>query len=106
VIHPSNNLSKEYIAKTDHQITHEHLVKMSKGCFIERKWIKPKSVKKIRKSTFKMILADGKKHEVRLLAKKAGLDRSVTYNLLTSLTQKFITAPLIRVELFTCTHLQ
>ena len=73
VIHPSRNVQKEYLAKTQQEITHEHLVKISNGTLIEDKIIKPLSVKKVRKGTVKVVVTEGKKHEVRLLLKNAGL---------------------------------
>ena len=42
VIHPSSNLSKEYLVKTKQEISHEHLITISKGMRIEGQWVKPK----------------------------------------------------------------
>jgi 23S rRNA pseudouridine2605 synthase len=74
VIHPSNNISKEYLVKTQQEITHEHLVDLSKGTLIEGKWIKPAKVTKVRKGTLKITVKEGKKREVRLMVQNAGLD--------------------------------
>ncbi len=74
VIHPSMNISKEYIVKTLQEITDEHLKAISKGTFIEGSWIKPARVQKVRKGTVKVIVKEGKKREVRLLVQNAGLD--------------------------------
>jgi 23S rRNA pseudouridine2605 synthase len=74
IIHPSNNLSKEYLIKTKQLITAEHLLTISSGIFIYKKLIKPVVVKKVRKSTFKIVIKEGKKHEVRLFCEKAGLE--------------------------------
>ena len=73
VIHPSNNISKEYLVKTKEEITHDHLVKISKGTLIEGRWIKPSSVKKVRRGTLKIVVKEGKKREVRLLITNASL---------------------------------
>lgn len=73
VIHPSSNLSKEYIVKTNQEISHEHLIEISKGAFIEDTWIRPVRVTKIRKGTLKVVVKEGKKREVRLLLEKVGL---------------------------------
>lgn len=73
VIHPSFQLSKEYLVKTDDDITHEMLKKISKGTFIEGSWSRPYRVQKVRKGTLKMVLKGGKKREVRLLVQNAGL---------------------------------
>lgn len=74
VIHPSSNIHKEYVAKTDHEITVEHLKKISSGTEVEGKFVKPVRVKKVRKGTLKVTVAEGKKHEVRLLIADAGLE--------------------------------
>ena len=72
-IHPSSNISKEYLVKTKEEITHEHLLQMSKGTLIEGRWIKPVSVKKVRRGTLKIVVKEGKKREVRLLVTNASL---------------------------------
>ena len=74
VIHPRNNIAKEYLVKTRNEITHENLVSLSKGTLIEGKWIKPRSVKKIRHGAIKIVVKEGKKREVRLMIQNAGLD--------------------------------
>lgn len=74
VIHPSYNVTKEYLAKTGQEITPEHLEALSRGAKIEGAWIKPVSVKKVRRGTVKIVVAEGKKHEVRLLLAHAKLE--------------------------------
>lgn len=73
VIHPSSNICKEYIAKTNDEITEEHLYAMSNGTLVQGTFIKPVRVQKIRRGTVKVTIAEGKKHEVRLLLDAAGL---------------------------------
>ncbi|MCB1106864.1 MAG: rRNA pseudouridine synthase [Chlamydiia bacterium] len=73
VIHPSNNLSKEYLVKTEQEITHTHLTALSKGTLIEGKWIRPSKVTKVRRGTIKIVVKEGKKREVRLMVQNAGL---------------------------------
>ncbi len=73
VIHPSFNISKEYLVKTQQEITHEHLVEISKGAFIEDTFVKPVKVVKVRRGTIKVTVMEGKKREVRLLVQNAGL---------------------------------
>jgi 23S rRNA pseudouridine2605 synthase len=73
VIHPSRNLEKEYLVKTSQNITHDDLLKIADGAFIEKKLVKPTFVKKVRKGTVKIGIKEGKKHEVRILIKKAKL---------------------------------
>lgn len=74
VIHPSNQLQKEYIAKVAQEITHQHLVTMSEGCQVEGVHVTPVKVAKIRKGTVRLVITDGKKHEVRHLLAHAGLN--------------------------------
>jgi len=74
VIHPSNNLTKEYLVKVKQEITHQHLYILAQGVFIERKKIKPISVKKIRRGTMKVRVREGKNREVRRMIQDAGLD--------------------------------
>jgi 23S rRNA pseudouridine2605 synthase len=73
LIHPSFNHSKEYLAKVDQEITFEHLQALSEGVQIEKSLVKPLAVKKIRRGTLKISVAEGKKHEVRTLLSTAGL---------------------------------
>lgn len=74
VIHPSANISKEYLVKVRQEVLHEHLVEISKGGFIEGSWVRPVRVTKVRKGTLKITVKEGKKREVRLLVSNAGLD--------------------------------
>ena len=74
VIHPSSNISKEYLVKVNQEIFDDHLLAIGKGGFIEGSFVKPFSVKKLRKGTIKITLKQGKKREIRVLCEKAGLD--------------------------------
>jgi 23S rRNA pseudouridine2605 synthase len=74
VIHPSSGITKEYLIKTQQEITHEHLLSISEGTFLEGSWIRPVRVTKVRKGTLKISVKEGKKREVRVLVEKAGLD--------------------------------
>lgn len=76
VIHPSANIHKEYVAKTDHEVTHEHLVAISQGTMVEGVFVKPVKVTKVRRGTIKITISEGKKREVRLLLQAAGLSVS------------------------------
>jgi len=73
VIHPSANIHKEYLAKTNEEITAEHLMAISKGTLVEGIFIKPIRVSKVRRGTLKITIGEGKKREVRLLLEAAGL---------------------------------
>lgn len=72
-IHPSSRIIKEYIVKVAQEITAETLKTLSEGARVDEKWIRPVSVTKIRKGTFRICVKEGKKHEVRLIAERAGL---------------------------------
>jgi 23S rRNA pseudouridine2605 synthase len=74
IMHPSHRIEKEYIAKVDQEINHEHLVRIQKGCFVEGSFVRPKDVSKIRRGTIRIVVLDGKKHEVRELLAKAHLE--------------------------------
>jgi 23S rRNA pseudouridine2605 synthase len=74
VIHPSKNLSKEYLAKTSKEVTDEHLKAISTGTIVEGVFVKPLAVEKVRRGTIKITVGEGKKREVRCLMEKAGLD--------------------------------
>lgn len=73
VIHPSANIQKEYLAKTDQEISHEHLVAITNGTLVEGAFVKPIKVQKVRRGTLKIVIGEGKKREVRLLLNAAGL---------------------------------
>ncbi len=74
VIHPSANLTKEYLIKVQQEVTHDHLVAISQGTIVEGSYVKPVRVSKVRKGTLKIAVKEGKKREVRLLVAKAGLE--------------------------------
>ena len=74
IIHPSKGVSKEYLVKTVQEVSPEHLTAISKGALIERTWVKPIRVVKMRRGTIKISVAEGKKREVRILVQKAGLE--------------------------------
>lgn len=71
--HPSSNIEKEYLVKVPALVTESHLKTIASGMRIEGRFVKPVSVKKMRKGTIKITVKEGKKHEVRLLCKKADL---------------------------------
>lgn len=73
VIHPSADIHKEYLAKTDQEITHEHLIAISNGALVEGTFVKPHKVSKVRKGTLKVVVGEGKKREVRILLESVGL---------------------------------
>lgn len=74
VIHPSADIVKEYLVKVRQEVTHDHLISISKGMVMEGAFVKPARVTKMRKGTLKVAVKEGKKREVRLLVANAGLD--------------------------------
>jgi len=73
VIHPSSDINKEYLAKTDEEISADHLAAISNGTLVEGVFVKPIRVTKVRRGTLKITISEGKKREVRLLLEAAGL---------------------------------
>lgn len=73
VIHPRANIEKEYLIKTSQEVSHEHLKEISKGAFVEDVFVRPVSVRKVRRGTLKIVVKEGRKREVRVLILKAGL---------------------------------
>lgn len=74
IAHPSFEVDKEYLVKVKGEITPLHLKQISSGTEIDGKWVKPVKVKKVRRGTCKIIVQEGKKHEVREMVKAAFLD--------------------------------
>lgn len=74
VIHPSANITKEYLVKVNKELTHEHLIELGKGTRVEGVFVKPSRVTKVRRNTVKITVKEGKKHEVRRLIEAAGLE--------------------------------
>lgn len=74
VIHPSSNIVKEYVVKTRQEITADALMILSEGARVDGRWVRPVSVQKVRKGTFRISVKEGKKHEVRIIAERARLD--------------------------------
>jgi len=73
VIHPRSNLEKEYIAVVDEPLTGDHLARVRAGAYVEGKFVKPVKTAKVRRGTIKVVVKEGKRHEVRILLLKAGL---------------------------------
>ena len=73
VIHPSFGITKEYLLKVSRDVTARDLETLMAGTVIDGKVVRPVSVKKVRRGTIKIIVNEGKKHEIRLFAEAAGL---------------------------------
>ena len=74
MIHPSSGVQKEYLAKVREFISHSHLETLSRGIEIGGERILPSKVSKVRKNTLKIVVMEGKKHEVRLMLQQAELE--------------------------------
>lgn len=78
--HPSSNFSKEYIATVDGVVHKRHLTAISEGTTIEGVHCVPDSVELLprmpdtQRSRLRIVVHDGRKHEVRELVKSAGLE--------------------------------
>jgi len=73
LIHPSRGIEKEYVAKVAEEVDHEHLQQIAKGVHLQGAFVKPVRVSKVRRGTVKVVVMEGKKHEVRELLGGAGL---------------------------------
>ncbi|XP_028793825.1 putative ribosomal large subunit pseudouridine synthase SVR1, chloroplastic [Neltuma alba] len=78
--HPSSNLSKEYIATIDGAVRKRHLIAISEGTTIEGLHCVPDFVELLPhqpdapRARLRIVVHDGRKHEVRELVKSAGLE--------------------------------
>ncbi|MED6151964.1 putative ribosomal large subunit pseudouridine synthase svr1, chloroplastic [Stylosanthes scabra] len=78
--HPSNNLTKEYIATVEGSVHKKHLIAISEGTTIDGIHCVPDSVELLprlpdaQRSRLRIVVHDGRKHEVRELVKYAGLE--------------------------------
>lgn len=73
IIHPRSGIEKEYLVETNKFLQDEDLKALSQGIKIDGKLVKPICVKKVRKNKAKITVMEGKKHEVRLMVKAAGM---------------------------------
>ncbi|MEC8307158.1 MAG: pseudouridine synthase [Chlamydiota bacterium] len=73
IIHPSSSLTKEYLIKCREEITAQHLHILRQGLKVEGVFVRPVKVRKVRRGTLKIGVKEGKKHEVRLMIRAAGL---------------------------------
>lgn len=73
IMHPSAGIQKEYLVKTDQELTADHLHAISAGTLVEGTFVKPLRVTKVRNGTLKVVVGEGKKREVRHLCLAAGL---------------------------------
>ncbi|KAG4983935.1 hypothetical protein JHK87_028684 [Glycine soja] len=80
--HPSSNLSKEYIATIDGLVHKRHLIAISEGTTVEGVLCVPDVVEllprqpEMQRTRIRIVVHEGRKHEVRELVKRAGLEVS------------------------------
>ncbi|KAJ7975029.1 pseudouridine synthase family protein [Quillaja saponaria] len=80
VSHPSSDLSKEYIATIDGIVNKRHLISISEGTTIDGIHCTPDSVEllprqpDVSRARLRIVVHEGRKHEVRELVKSAGLE--------------------------------
>ncbi len=72
IIHPRYDIEKEYLAIVHRDIHKEDLKVMMKGAYIHGTYVSPVNIMKRHKNAYSIIVKEGKKHEVRILAKLAG----------------------------------
>jgi len=72
ILNPNNEHEKEYIVKVDKKIKNFFLKKMSQGVDIGNYFTKPAKIKKIDDFSFKIILTEGKKHQIRRMVDALG----------------------------------
>lgn len=73
VIHPSANIQKEYLVKTNVDVSAEHLSAISSGVLVEKTFVRPLRVTKVRRGTLKITISEGKKREIRMMMEAAKL---------------------------------
>lgn len=73
IIHPSAGVQKEYVAVVDGDLTSAHIEQLRKGTRVEGVFVKPQAVEKMGRTKVKIVVAEGKKREVRLMLLHAGL---------------------------------
>ncbi|KAL3649986.1 putative ribosomal large subunit uridine synthase svr1, chloroplastic [Castilleja foliolosa] len=79
ISHPSSNLTKEYIATINGAVSKQHLFAISEGTIVEGVHCTPDSVEllpnqpDISRPRLRIVVHEGRNHEVRELVKKAGL---------------------------------
>jgi len=72
ILRAENGHEKEYIVTVDHAITHDFILKMSKGVKILDTVTLPCKVEKINKKTFRIILTQGLNRQIRRMCSTLG----------------------------------
>ena len=72
VLNPKDEHEKEYLVKVDKRITREFIANMRKGVNIEGYRTKPAEVSKLDPYLCKIVLTEGKKHQIRRMCAALG----------------------------------
>lgn len=72
LLQPEADKEKEYLVETDKNINNFFLKQMARGVTIETGQTKPAQVKKINDRCFRLILNEGKKHQIRRMCAQLG----------------------------------
>lgn len=75
VIHPSADLTKEYVVMVDKAVKKGHLETVLAGAEVDGVHVAPEEVSVLEDSSkMRVVVSEGKKHEVRILVAAAGLE--------------------------------
>ncbi|MBL7045496.1 MAG: rRNA pseudouridine synthase [Parcubacteria group bacterium] len=72
MLNPKYEHEKEYVVKVDKKITTRFIKNLSEGVDIEGYFTKPAKVIKVNDFTFKIILTEGKRHQIRRMVMNLG----------------------------------
>lgn len=67
LMHPKYQTKKKYIVRTGSPLSSKDLEKIRKGVYDDGDFLKPKSIKEVRKREYLLIMTEGKKREIRRL---------------------------------------
>lgn len=73
ILHPSKEVPKEYIVRVKDPISPDQIAFLKKPIHIEGRMVKADLVVRL-KGSIKIVVHDGRKHEIRLMVQKAGLE--------------------------------
>ena len=72
LLNPKYEHEKEYVVTVDKRIEKQFLEQMSRGVNIEGYQTKPSQINKINPRTFRLVLTEGKKHQIRRMCAALG----------------------------------
>ncbi len=74
VMHPRFGVVREYLVKTNVEISADHLRALSAGAQLDGAWIVPLRVQKVRRASVKIAVGEGKNREIRRLMQAHSLE--------------------------------